>query len=165
MIWYATILYSVLSGCMNRRSHLLTALSLRLSFFSIHSATTAVYLVEAAAAARADYAGIVHSFYSDGSTIYTINNSTLVAPCRRQLRTGCVPTHFCTGIWLPAAVPNVAMLDEQPEDQAAQQPPPDWTLPGDSVVLPEADHLEQGNGDRPPPPPPRPAEHWHKPCN
>ncbi len=74
-----------------------------------------------------------------------------------------------------AAAPNVAVLDEQPEDQAAPQPPPDWTLPGDSVqrqpgshcsewsapartTLPGANHSEQGSSDWLPPPPPRPAE-------
>ncbi len=41
-----------------------------------------------------------------------------------------------------AAVPNVEVLDEQPMGQAAQQPPPQWTLPGDSVVLPGVDPPE-----------------------
>ena len=56
-----------------------------------------------------------------------------------------------------AAAPNVAVLDEQPEEQAAQQPPSNWTLHGNSVVLP-GDHSEQGSYDWLPPPPPRPAQ-------
>lgn len=47
-----------------------------------------------------------------------------------------------------AAAPNVAVQDEQPEEQAVQQPPPNWTLPGNSVVLP-GDHSEQGRGAKP----------------
>ncbi len=46
------------------------------------------------------------------------------------------------------AAPDVAVLDEQPEEQAAQQPPPNWTLPGNSVVLP-GDHSEQGSDSHP----------------
>ncbi len=63
-------------------------------FLSLSSATMAVYLVEAATTGSAAYAGGVHSFNAD-------NTSTTVARCRKQLRTGCVPTHFCPGVWLP----------------------------------------------------------------
>jgi len=44
--------------------------------------------------------------------------------------------HLAAMLDWAAAVPNVEVLDEQPRGQAAQQPPPQWTLPGDSVVLP-----------------------------
>ncbi len=42
---------------------------------------------------------------------------------------------------------KVDVLDEQPGGQAAQQLPPEWALPCDSVVLPGVDSPEQDSGE------------------